>query len=310
MGYFEATRDDSPFGKQWRLAMDNILEVILKNIQPEIPYTFRRNSKEPTETLLHGMGQPTRRTGLSRSPFRPSDDATVFPYLIPANVMAHSYLKKMLNSGIVRQGEIPDPNIKDFAFPKKHDSVHINANNVDKFIFVGLEHFSTLRHPVHGLIYAYEVDGYGSHYLADDANVPSLLSLPYFGYVSRMDETYLRTRKFLLSLNNPWFFQGKAAEGIGSPHGHGIDYIWPMSIIMRALTSEDEEEIRDCLDMLKNSALALPESDPGFGFFHESFQKDNPKSYTRSWFAWVNSLFGELIMQIADERPHILLRPE
>jgi len=148
-------------------------------------------------------------------------------------------------------------------------------------------------------IFAFEVDGFGAHYCADDANIPSLLSLPYLGFCAKDHEIYLRTREFLLSKNNPWFFRGTSAEGIGSPHGNGFDFIWPMSIIMRALTSQSDQEILMCLEMLKRTTS-------GTGFIHESFHKDDPAHYTREWFAWANTLFGELIVTLAYEKPHLI----
>ena len=131
----------------------------------------------------------------------------------------------------------------------------------------------------------------------DDANVPSLLSLPYLG--CPIDDTvYLNTRKFLFSRNNPYFFKGKAAEGIGSPHTL-VEKIWPISIAMRALTSNDDDEITQCIQHLKTTHA-------GTGFMHESFDKDNANDFTRKWFAWANSLFGELILKLYKEKPGLL----
>ena len=134
----------------------------------------------------------------------------------------------------------------------------------------------------------------------DDANVPSLLSLPYLGCCRADDIVYKDTRKFLLSNNNPYFFKGKEAEGIGSPHTL-INNIWIISIIMRALTSDDDEEIFQCLTFLKST-------DAGTGFMHEAFDKDNAGVYTRKWFAWANSLFGELILKLYNEKPYLLMK--
>jgi meiotically up-regulated gene 157 (Mug157) protein len=131
----------------------------------------------------------------------------------------------------------------------------------------------------------------------DDANAPGLLSLPYLGCCRIDDPIYRRTRQFVLSEANPYFFRGTAAEGVGGPHV-GLNMIWPMSIIMRALTSTDDAEIRPCLRWLRNTTA-------GTGFMHESFQKDDPKTFTRAWFAWANTLFGELVMRLAAERPHV-----
>lgn len=91
-----------------------------------------------------------------------------------------------------------------------------------------------------GKVFAFEVDGFGSAYFMDDANIPSLLSLPYLGYVDKNDPIYKNTRKFVLSEYNPYFFKGEAGEGIGGPHV-GPGYIWPMSIIMRVYTSDVRE---------------------------------------------------------------------
>jgi meiotically up-regulated gene 157 (Mug157) protein len=148
-----------------------------------------------------------------------------------------------------------------------------------------------------GTIWAYEVDGFGSQLLMDDANVPSLLGLPYLA--SSPDAAlYQRTRAFCWSERNPWFFRGTAGEGIGGPH-IGKDMIWPMSQIMYALTSTSNDEIRRSITMLKGSAQ-------GFGFMHESYFKDDPRKFTRAWFAWANTLFGELLGTLAVFRPDVL----
>jgi meiotically up-regulated gene 157 (Mug157) protein len=150
-----------------------------------------------------------------------------------------------------------------------------------------------------GTVWAYEIDGYGSQLLMDDANVPSLLGLPYLS--SSPDAAlYTRTRAFCWSERNPWFFRGTAGEGIGGPHV-GRDMIWPMSQIMYALTSTSPQEIQRSLTMLKGAAA-------GFGFMHESYFKDDPRRFTRAWFAWANTLFGELLGSLAATRPE-LLRP-
>ena len=156
-----------------------------------------------------------------------------------------------------------------------------------------LKKYATYNHPEFGTIYAFEVDGFGNHLLMDDANVPSLLAMPYLGDVDVNDPIYQNTRKFVWSEDNPYFFKGKAGEGIGGPH-IGFGYIWPMSIIMRCNTTHDNEEIRKCVKMLRDT-------DADTGFMHESFYKDDPSKFTRSWFAWVNTLFGEMIYRLVNE---------
>jgi meiotically up-regulated gene 157 (Mug157) protein len=153
---------------------------------------------------------------------------------------------------------------------------------------------ATYEHPKHGTIYAYEVDGFGNYYLMDDPNVPSLLAMAYLGDVDINDPVYQNTRRFVWSEDNPYFFKGKAGEGIGSPHIGRHDMIWPMSIMMKAFTSQDDAEIKACIELLLNT-------DAGRGFIHESFHKDDPTELTREWFAWQNTLFGELIIKLIDD---------
>lgn len=148
------------------------------------------------------------------------------------------------------------------------------------------------------VIFAYETDCYGNSYRMDDANIPSLLSLPYLDFVDQDDQIYQNTRRFVLSDDNPFFYQGNAGEGIGGPHA-GNNQIWPMSIIIRAMTTDDEDEIITCLKTLVSTTA-------GTNFMHETFNKDFPDNFTRGWFAWANSLFGELIAYLYREKPHIL----
>jgi meiotically up-regulated gene 157 (Mug157) protein len=147
-------------------------------------------------------------------------------------------------------------------------------------------------------MYIYESNGFGSHNLMDDANVPSLLSLCYLHFASATDPIYRNTRQYVLSVDNPFFFKGKAGEGIGGPHA-GMDMIWPISIIISGLTSVEDREIKSCLEMLQKSHANT-------GFMHESFHKDDPSRFTRPWFAWANSLFGEFVLKIYKERKWLL----
>jgi uncharacterized protein len=168
------------------------------------------------------------------------------------------------------------------------------ANEVSK----ALQQYAVTAHPQFGKVYAYEVNGFGSFNLMDDANVPSLLSLPYLNTVSVNDPIYQNTRRLVLSEYNPFFFKGTAGEGIGGPHA-GMDMIWPISITMRALTSTSSAEIIKCIQTLKTTHA-------GTGFMHESFDKNNPQKFTRKWFAWANTLFGELILHVHDKHPTLL----
>jgi meiotically up-regulated gene 157 (Mug157) protein len=145
------------------------------------------------------------------------------------------------------------------------------------------------------------VDGYGNQLFMDDANAPGLLSLAYLGCCAIDDPIYQRTRARVWSLDNPYFFKGSAAEGIGGPH-EGLRMIWPMSIMMHALTSASDQEIAASL-------AALKATHAGTGFMHESFDQDDAAHFTRPWFAWANTLFGELIIKISETRPHLLSAP-
>ncbi len=216
--------------------------------------------------------------GLICSAFRPSDDATTFPFLVPSNFFAVSSLRKA--------AEILTSVNKDTELAGQCTAL---ADEVE----AALRQYAVYPHPQFGPIYAYEVDGYGNHLLMDDANVPSLLAMAYLGDVPLEDPIYQNTRRMVWSPSNPYFFRGTAAEGIGGPHT-GYDLIWPMSIMMRAFTSRDDAEIAWCIRTL----LA---TDAGTGFIHESFHKDNPERFTRSWFAWQNTLFGELILRLIDD---------
>ena len=173
-----------------------------------------------------------------------------------------------------------------------------HVNTLADEVAAALRNYAAVDHPRRGRCWAYEVDGFGNALFMDDANVPSLLSLPYLGWCTPHDPAYVRTRALVLSDDNPWFHRGRAAEGVGSPHTPG-NRIWPLAIIMRALTSAKDAEIVRCLRM-------LAASDAGTGFMHEAFDADDPTHYSRPWFAWANSLFGELMLETAMRRPKML----
>lgn len=134
----------------------------------------------------------------------------------------------------------------------------------------------------------------------DDANVPSLLSLSYLGFIDQKDPLYQNTRNFVLSKSNPWFFDGTRGSGIGGPHV-GYSYAWPMSQIVRILTSSSDAEITEALNIILNNTDKT-------GLIHESFDvfHSGASHYTRPWFSWANGLFGQAILQIARERPHLI----
>lgn len=284
--YWKATKDTAPFDASWKSAVESILKTFREQQRKDSqgPYTFQRTTAWATDGVpLGGYGYPVKPVGLICSMFRPSDDATIFPFLIPSNFFAVVSLKQA--SEMVRAIHHDDTLSKELS---------ALATEVEEALKV----HAVTEHPVHGKLYAFEVNGLGSVNLMDDANVPSLLSLPYLGAVDVNDPVYQNTRKFLLSENNPFFFKGKAGEGIGGPHV-GIDMIWPLSIIMRGLTSQSDEEIKQCVNMLVRTH-------GGTGFMHEAFHKDDDKKFTRKWFAWANTIFGEFVWQVYKKKPALL----
>ena len=285
-GYWRATGDREPFDDDWRAAMSLVLGTFRTQQRKHGPgpYHFQRPAAAPTDTLaLGGYGWPAKPVGLIFSMFRPSDDACKYPLFVPGNWFAVVTLRQL--AAMTRALFADEP------FARDCEALADEVENA-------LAQYALL-HDVQGrAFWAYEVDGFGNQLFMDDANVPSLLSLPYLGCCRRDDTRYQRTRALAWSARNPYFFSGKAAEGIGGPH-EGLRMIWPMSVMIRALTSDDAGEIRQCLHWLKTT-------DAGTGFMHEAFDQDNPSHYTRAWFAWANSLFGELVIDVATRYPTLL----
>ncbi len=285
--YWKTTSDTSVFGDVWIEAMGKIIATLKEQQRKDGhgSYTFLRITDRQLDTkCVVGAGNPVNPVGLIASAFRPSDDATTFEFLVPSNFMAVTSLRKAAEI-------LQDVN-------QKHDLAQeclALASEVEK----ALKKHAVYDHPEFGPIYAFETDGFGNQYIMDDANVPSLLAMAYLGDVPADDPIYMNTRKFVWSEANPYFHKGPAGEGIGGPHIWS-EVIWPMSIMMKAFTSDDDDEIRECICQLMTT-------DAGTGFMHESFHKDNSEVFTREWFAWQNTLFGELIIKIIDDgRLHVL----
>ena len=287
-GYWKTTNDISVFDDDWKSAMKLLVKTFKEQQRKDgkSPYRFMRNTSWATDSLpLGGYGNPTNPVGLIVSSFRPSDDATIFPFLIPSNHFAVVSLRQL--------AEICSEVITDKSFAAECNSL---ANEVEE----ALNKYAILEHLNFGKIFPYEVDGFGNQLFMDDANIPSLLSLPYLNAVTVDNEIYQNTRIFLFSKNNPYYFEGKAGNGIGGPHA-GLGKIWHLSVIMRGLTSTDENEIAGCIRLLKKS-------NAGTGFMHESFDKDDATSFSRPWFAWANTLFGEFILYVHKEYPHLITK--
>lgn len=277
-GYWQATGDLSPFGVAWQQAMRSVLGVLHEQQSGAGAYRFQRCTPNPQDSLpFNGSGWPSQACGLIRSAFRPSDDACTFPFLVPSNFLAAVCLHHLAElAQAVGQPDLAN-----------------GAQSLGSQVQAAL---AALAEPL-----PYEIDGYGNQLLMDDANVPSLLSLPYLGACRADDTRYRRTREASLGRRNPFHARGDAGRGMGSPHT-GPGTVWPLGLVMQALTSCDDAEIGACLAQLKASHA-------GTGFMHEAFDCQDAAQFSRPWFAWANSLFGELILSLDLQRPHLLARP-
>lgn len=267
------------FSPTLREAAIRVLEVWEREQDHESrsDYRFERFDCPPTDTLLReGRGTPVVPTGMTWSGFRPSDDACTYGYLIPSNMYAAVVLGRLAEASRALWGD---------------EGLAARAEGLEKGIREGLARYGLVDHPHHGRVWAYEVDGLGHRLLMDDANVPSLLSIPYLGFAPPDDPTYLRTRALVLSDANPFFFAGKAGRGIGSPHTPHR-HIWPISLAIQALTSLDPGEVEQVMETLETTHA-------GTGLMHEGFDADDAQVFTRPWFAWANSLYAELLIRYA-----------
>jgi meiotically up-regulated gene 157 (Mug157) protein len=286
-GYWRTTGDTRPFDAEWREATRTIVSTFATEQRKagESDYRFLRPGARSQDSVARdGRGAPARANGLIAGFFRPSDDVCQFPFLIPSNLFAVVSLRQLATMHAA------------FGDAATARAAAALANEVA----AALVAHGQVDHPRHGRIWAYEIDGYGSRLLMDDANAPSLLSLSYLGAAAADEPLYRNTRRFALSTDNPWYVEGKAASGIGGPHISERN-IWPMAIIMRALTSADPGEIEGAI-------RTIAATDADTGFIHESFDQDDAAKFTRPWFAWANTLFGELMLDVLAKRPALLDR--
>ncbi|KAI1927947.1 hypothetical protein LOZ58_005942 [Ophidiomyces ophidiicola] len=292
--FYANSGSDAFLTNRWYMALDTVLSTIDAQSQPTFDlsgnyvvnqYTFQRTTKIGTETLnLRGIGNPlNNETGLVRSAFRPSDDASILGFLIPANAMMSVELRRTADM-LQKAGG-------------KKELVN-KLREVSKRIEQGVWEHGVVKHKTFGDVFAFEVDGYGSSILMDDANLPSLLALPLLGFVSQDDKVYQNTRKMILSKKgNPYYLVGSAFHGIGGPH-IGVQNAWPMSVLVRARTAISDDEIRESINMVRDSSL--------LGLIHETVHVNRISQYTRSWFAWANSVFAQTILDLAERKPYLL----
>lgn len=278
--FWKETGETDFFDDTYRRMLHKILEVFQTEQNHEnSPYYFERFDCVETDTLpQQGKGNPVTFTGMTWSGFRPSDDRCIYGYLVPANMMAVvalSYAKEIAEQ-VYHE--------KEFA---------MRCEKMSEEMKQAIEDVAVTEYKEYGKVYAYETDGNGNYIYMDDANSPSLLAIPYLGYKQKEDEIYQNTRRFILSEDNPYFYTGTYAKGMGSPHTPK-GYVWHIGLTMQALTSNNREEILSCLKMIADTHA-------GCNYMHESFDPDCPKEYTRSWFAWANTLFGELLDKLVIE---------
>ncbi|KAF2213235.1 glycoside hydrolase family 125 protein [Cercospora zeae-maydis SCOH1-5] len=293
--YYKATQDAEFFGKyQWVQAIEAVLKTAkdqtVGSYEPDgrvsnLTYQFARESSRSTETQANnGLGNPFNNgTGLVRSFFRPSDDATIYQGLIPSNMMFSRYLAATADIAAKISGQ-------EGLAQRMRDMAGSIKNAISEHGIVEI--------PDYGKVYAFEVDGYWGQNIMDDANIPSLLSAPLLGYLDVNDEVYQRTRKLILSAQNPYFMRGPVINAIGGPH-NGPGYAWPMASIVRILTSSDDAEIKEQLREIVSST-------DGLGLIHESINTFNVSDWTRQWFSWANGLFGQAILDLSDRKADIL----
>lgn len=267
--YYQATKDATIFDEEF-IEMMKIINQLLRIEQDH----FKNSMYRFYRLENYGLGKPVNPIGLIWSSHRPSDDEQEYGYLIPSNLFLVSCIRQL-----EELEEIHSYNMRDLS---------AIACDIEKAI----NDFGFEDHPKYGRIYAYEVDGYGNVNLMDDANMPSLLSLPYLNVVEKKEEIYQNTRSFILSNDNPYYYSGKYASGVGSPHTHNNE-VWPIAICMQYFSSNNQVEKDECLTMLL-------ESHNGTNLMHEAFNVDDPSIFSREWFGWANAMFIELVFDKFD----------
>ncbi|WP_066067040.1 glycoside hydrolase family 125 protein [Neobacillus soli] len=276
--FWKSTGRTSHLKETFQQVIETIIQVwrTEQDHENNSPYRFERSDCRQSDTLIReGKGGRVVPTGMTWSAFRPSDDACTYGYLVPANMFAVvilGYAAEMCEEVL------------------NHPSLKEECLKLRAEIQNGIEQYAKLDHPIHGDMYVYETDGEGRVNLMDDANVPSLLAAPYLGYLPFDDSRYVNTRNFLLSRDNPYYYEGKYANGIGSPHTPD-HYIWHIALAIQGMTATNETERQEILAYFKNT-------DGGTTFMHEGFNSDCPEEFTRDWFAWANTMFSEFVLSL------------
>lgn len=277
--YFRYTNDDTHFNDSFLTALEIILTVFeTEQDHSRSEYVHYRPTEIPSLSIPNrGRGGACKVTGMVWSGYRPSDDPCEYAYNIPENLFVAKTME----------------DIEEISMHLGRSQTAKRAEKLKKDILSGVEQYGIIRHKKFGRMYAYETDGLGHYNLMDDANIPSILSLPYLGCCGENDELYRNTRKFVLSEENPYFFKGSVLSGVGSPHTPK-GYVWPIALMAEALTDGRKEEIDRIVKV-------LTETTDGTGYMHEGINANDASEYTRPWFAWANSLFSYLLIKKADK---------
>lgn len=272
---YKNTGRTDQFDAIFKQGVEKILTVFeTEQNHDQSPYRFERETERLKDTLSHeGKGAPVKPTGLIWSGFRPSDDACDYGYLIPSNMFAVVILEYLT--------EIYTDILTDDAIVKRSERLIESVN-------AGIRAHAIVKNQQGKEVYAFEVDGFGNAKIMDDGNVPNLISAPYLGYCHLDDPIYQQTRRTVLSSENPYYYSGKYAAGIGSSHTEP-NFVWPITLAMEGLTSQSLKDKEDLLDLL----VAI---DDDTNMMHESINVDDPSDYTRPWFSWSNMMFCELLM--------------
>lgn len=278
---YKNTGRTDQFNEDFVAGVKKILQVFTtEQDHNQSPYTFVRDTWREEDTLINeGRGAEVAPCGMTWSGFRPSDDRCIYGYLVPSNMFA-----------VVALGYIEEI----FTKVLSDSEIVATANKLKAEIEAGIEAHGRTTNAAGEDIYAYEVDGLGNATIQDDSNVPNLISAPYLGYGDIHDERYLRTRKTLLSKENPFYYEGTFAKGIGSSHTPE-NYVWPIAMAMEGMTTADKAEKERILNQ-------LVATDAGTHLMHEGFDVEDPNQYTREWFSWANMMFCELVMDYFDIR--------
>lgn len=276
--FWRNTGRTTQFNDQFEAGVYRLLQVIkTEQDHANSPYRFSRPGVDELNTLAGGVGRPVRSTGMVWGGFRPSDDASYYGYLVPSNLL----LARCLDYLNIIYQEILGKDVEAQAFAKIANQIRF-----------GLKNYGYAKNKAGHLILAYEVDGLGHSVIMDDANLPNLVSLPYFEAVADSDPVYQETKRTMLSPENPYFYSGSYGAGLGSPHTPS-NHIWPIGQSIEGLLASDKTDKARILDQLVRTTAAT-------NMMHESFNVENPQIYTREWFSWANMMFCELLLSYFD----------